>query len=190
MCVPMKVSNAIESRRAYRSLEKIEITKDTVEELARAVQLAPSCFNNQPWNYVFVYDEKKLKEMHEVLTDGNEWATDASMIIAVFAKEEDDCNIYDRHYYLYDTGLGTAFLILKATEMGLVAHPIAGYSPKKTRKILGIPDEYNVINLVIVGKKSQEVQPTLNEDQVEVEKKRPERKELKEFVWHNSYDGD
>jgi len=28
--------------------------------------------------------------------------------------------------------------------LGLVAHPIAGFSPKKTKEIPGIPEEYQV----------------------------------------------
>jgi nitroreductase len=109
------------------------------------------------------------------------------MIIAVFSKKEDDCIIHDREYYLFDIGMATAFLILRATELGLVAHPIAGYSPKKTREILGIPDKYNLITLVIVGKKSYKINPVLSDKQKEAEKKRPLRYELDEFIYHNKY---
>jgi nitroreductase len=80
-------------------------------------------------------------------------------------------------------------MILRATELGLVAHPIAGFSPKKTREILGIPEEYTVLTLIIVGKKMQEIHPSLSEKQVENEQKRPERKLLKEWAYHNKYQG-
>ena len=41
-------------------------------------------------------------------------------------------------------------LILRATELGLVAHPIAGFSPRKAREILGIPDSAQVITFIIL----------------------------------------
>ena len=186
----MNVKQAIVSRRAYRSLEPVEITEDLIYDLAECAQLSASCFNNQPWRYVFVYNPKVLKELHEVLSPGNEWANDASMIIAVFSKKEGDCVIHDREYYLFDTGMATASLILRATELGLVAHPIAGYSPKKTREILGIPDDYNVITLVIVGKRSQKINPILSDKQTEAENKRPERIPLDKFVYINKYGED
>lgn len=171
----MDVVQAIKERRAYRSLAPVEITEDLIKDLARSASLAPSCFNSQPWRFIFVHDTEALKNMREALTAGNKWAYSASLIIAVFSKKEDDCVIRDREYHQFDCGLGVGFLILRATELGLVAHPIAGYSPKKTKAILGIPEEYQVITLVIVGKHSEEISPVLSEEQVEWEKERPKR---------------
>lgn len=183
----MTVKQAIRERRAYRSLEPFEITEEFIKDLADCTRLFCSCFNNQPWRYVFVYEPDMLKKMHDALSQGNEWARAASMIIAVFSKPEYDCVIRDRKYYLFDTGMATAALILRATELGLVAHPIAGFSPKKTREILGIPDDMEVITLVIVGKHSATISPVLSQAQIEAEKKRPERLPLTKFVAMNRY---
>ncbi|MGD8536143.1 MAG: nitroreductase, partial [Candidatus Aminicenantes bacterium] len=79
------------------------------------------------------------------------------------------------------------FLILRATELGLVAHPIAGYSPRKTKEILEIPEEYQVITLIIVGKHSEEISPILSEKQVESEKERPARLSLDKFAFINRF---
>ena len=183
----MNVKQAINNRRAYRSLEHIEITEDLICDLAECAQLSASCFNNQPWKYVFVNDPNVLKEMHKALSPGNEWAKDASMIIAVFSKKEDDCVIRDREYFLFDVGLATGSIILRAIELGLVAHPIAGYSPMETRRILGIIDDYNVITLIIVGKHSKKISTILTDKQIEAENKRPERIPLDKFVYINNY---
>ncbi len=183
----MDVKEAIQKRRAYRSLEPVEITENLIQDLAGCAQLSASCFNNQPWRYVFVYDSDKLKQMHEALSSGNEWARNASMIIAVLSKKEYDCIIKERLYYQFDVGMATASLILRATELGLVAHPIAGYSPKKTREVLGIPEELDVITLVIVGKHSKTIKPILSEKQVKDEKTRPERFSLEKFVHLNRF---
>ena len=183
----MEVVQAIFRRRAYRSLEPVSISKKLIEDLARNAQLAPSCFNNQPWRFVFVSEPKKLREMFGVLTDGNRWATSASMIVVVFGRREDDCVIRDREYFQFDCGLASGFLILRATDLGLVAHPIAGFSPKKTREILGIPEDYRVITLIIVGKKSGTLNPSLSEKQARRESRRPRRKKLSEFVFFDRY---
>ena len=183
----MDVKEAIKKRRAYRSLLPVEITKDFIYDLAECAQITASCFNHQPWKYVFVYDPKVLKEMHAALSSGNEWAQKASMIIVVLGRKEDDCIIRDRIYYRFDIGMATSAMILRATELGLVAHPIAGYSPKKTREILGIPENFDVITLVIVGKHSDKIDPILSEKQVEAEKERPVRKAIDEFVYLNRY---
>jgi nitroreductase len=183
----LDVEEAINKRRAYRSLERVEITEDIITALAQSAQLFCSCFNNQPWRYVFVYDQATLREMHTALSSGNEWARAASMMIAVFSKPELDCLIKTRKYYLFDTGMATAAMILRATELGLVAHPIAGFSPKKTREILGIPDDMEVITLVIIGKHSNSISPVLSEKQIMAERKRPKRVPLSKFIHRNRY---
>ena len=183
----MDVFRAIQQRRAYRSLEPEEITEELIRDLARNAQLAPSCFNNQPTRFVFVHEPEALKNMHSALSKGNEWAYAASMIVAVFSRREDDCLIKDREYHQFDCGLAAAFLILRATELGLVAHPIAGFSPRKTREILGIPEEYKVITLIIVGKHADRLSPVLSEKQVAWEKQRPARKSLDEYAFINKF---
>jgi nitroreductase len=183
----MDVIQAINERRAYRSLVPVEITQDLIRDLAGSAQLAPSCSNNQPTRFVFVHKPAVLKNMREALSKGNEWAYAASLIIVVFSKKEDDCIIFDREYHQFDCGLAAGFLILRATELGLVAHPIAGYSPKKTREILGIPEEYKVITLINVGKHSDEISPVLSEKQVGFEKMRPERLPLEKVAFFNRF---
>jgi nitroreductase len=159
----MDVIEAVKERRAFRSLDSVEITDELIKDLASSAQLAPSCFNNQPTRFVFVYAPDALEKMHDALSRGNEWVHSASLIIAVFSK--------------------------RATELGLVAHPIAGFSPKKTKEILGIPEEYKVITLVNVGKHSETISPVLSEKQVEWEKKRPERFPLEKILYLNKYEG-
>ncbi|KPJ72081.1 nitroreductase [candidate division TA06 bacterium DG_78] len=183
----MTVKEAIDKRRAYRSFIPVEITDELIKDLAQSAQLFCSCFNNQPWRYVFVYEPEMLKKMHTALSQGNEWAQAASMIIAVLSKPEFDCVIKDRKYYLFDTGMATAAIILRATELGLVAHPIAGFSPRKTKEILEIPNDMEVITLVIVGKHSEEINPVLSDKQRTAEKKRPERISIEKFVYLNRY---
>jgi len=183
----MDVKKAIDSRRAYRSLEQVKITKKIVDNLSRCAQLSASCFNNQPWRFVFVYEPEVLKKMHDVLTAGNAWAKSASMIVVVFSKKEYDCVIRERKYFLFDTGMASAFIILRATELGLVAHPIAGFSPKKVREILKIPEDMHVIALIIIGKHSNELNPVLSKKQRNSEKHRPKRLAVKKFVYLNQY---
>ncbi len=183
----MDVKEAIQKRRAYRSLDSVDITKDLIEDFAECAQLSASCNNNQPWRFIFVYEQDMLKKMYEIFPKGNAWAKSASMYIAVLSKKDYDCIIDDRVYHHFDTGMATGFLILRATELGLVAHPIAGYSPQKTREILGIPDDIEVITLVIVGKHSKTINPILSEKQITSEQQRPERFPFEKFAYLNRY---
>jgi nitroreductase len=183
----MNVFEAIQKRRAYRSLSNVKITEELIKDLAGCTQLSASCNNNQSLRFVFVYESDVLKKMHDVFSKGNAWAKSASMIIAVASKRDFDCIIDDRFYYQFDSGMATAFLILRATELGLVAHPIAGYNQQKTREILGIPDDIEVITLVIVVLLYNKINPILSEKQIASEKRRPARFPIEKFVYLNKY---
>jgi len=183
----MDVKEAINKRRAYRSLEPVEITEELIKDLAESAQIAPSCMNKQPWNFVFIHDREQLEKIFKTLSSGNKWVEKASLIIAVFSKPENDCIIGERLYYLFDTGMATAFIILRATELDLVAHPIAGFNEEEAKKILGIPEEMRLITLVNIGKLSKEINPVLSEPMKLGEKSRPPRKSLEKFIFINKY---
>jgi nitroreductase len=181
------VKTAIESRRAYRSLAPVDIADATVATMAESARLAASCYNNQPWRFVFVRRRDVLERLYEALPEGNKWAIGSSMVVAVASKGDLDCRIKGRDYFLFDTGMATAHMILTATELGLVAHPIAGYSQSKVKEVLGVPDDVTVITLVIVGRRASELSPLLSDVQVEAELSRPERLPVREIAFQDAY---
>ncbi len=141
----------------------MEIKEDLVRELATAASLSASCFNKQPWRFVFAFEPDVLEKLGQAMSQGNEWTRAASLIVAVCSRKDLDCVVKEREYYLFDTGMATAFLILRATEMGLVAHPIAGYDEKKAKDILGIPADLSLITLVNIGRHLLPPNDLLNE---------------------------
>jgi len=183
----LTIEEIIVKRRSYRSLDTIKITEDIVNELAKNAQLAPSCYNNQPWRFVFVYQDEQLSKLKTALSPGNKWALDSSMIIAVCSRKDLDCDIKNREYFLFDTGMATAFILLKATELGLVAHPIAGFDEDIAKKILEVPDDMQIITLIIVGKHSEAINQSLSPQQAQVEKERPERLSLDKFAFYDTF---
>ncbi len=178
----MDVKEAIGKRRAYRALKPAQIDEVLIRDLASSAQLAPSCFNYQPWRYVFVHTPDVLQKLYRTLTQGNKWATLASMIIVVYSHPKEDCQIRGRDYYLFDTGLATAFLILRATELGLIAHPIAGFDESEVMKLLDIPTDMTLITLVIIGQHADKETDLMSDQQIQAEKTRPPRKELDRFI--------
>jgi nitroreductase len=183
----LNVKNAIEKRRAYRSLEPIEVSDTLIEDLAESARLAQSCFNKQPWRYVFVRDKEQLEKLHKSLPTTNKWVELSSLIIAAFSDVKNDCVIKERQYYLFDTGLASAFIILRATELGLVAHPIAGFNEDGAKRVLGIPEHMRLISLIVIGKRSKEFKEGLTDIQKSKEDKRPERKQFKEFIFIDEF---
>ncbi len=183
----MDIKEAIKNRRAYRSLDPIDVSDELIEDLAKVAQIAPSCMNKQPWRFIFIRDKDQLNELFKTLTPGNKWVEKASLIIAVFSAPQNDCIIGERMYYLFDTGMAAAFIILRATELGLVAHPIAGFNEERAKEILGLPKDVRLITLINIGKHSKEINPVLSESMKLGEEQRPPRNPIKDFTFLNTY---
>ncbi len=183
----MDVKEAILKRRAYRALGAADISAELMNELAEAARLTASCFNNQPWKFVFVKSPEALAKVHACLAKNNDWPRKAPLIIAAFARKDHDCVIKEREFYLFDLGMAVSALQLRATELGLVAHPIAGFDNEKARTELGIPEGNLVLTLVIVGRKTDDLS-ALTPQQAAGEAQRPPRLPLENVYSVDRYD--
>lgn len=201
----MTVKKAIEERRAFRALVADPVSDEVVRELASAARLAPSANDHQPWRLVFARrpDVFEACRTEEVFPSFNEWVYRAAMLVAVCGREGDDDVVpvvhrsYAGHHgrtsqrplFLFDLGSASAFMMLRATELGLVAHPIAGYDEPKVKKVLAIPDEYDVVAMLVVGTKTydQDAVDSLPPDLQPDELRRPARLELGELAFADRF---
>jgi len=175
----------IQARRARRALSEEAVPKDALANLVAAAHLAPSCFNNQPWRFV-VAQGKALDKVKAALPGGNYWAKPTPAILALASKRELDCKLSDgRDYFLFGCGMAVGMLMIQATQMGLIAHPIAGYDPVAVKKALGIPKEYTLITLIVVGKPGDV--NTLSEKHREIELGPRDRKPLPTVLAWNKF---
>jgi nitroreductase len=185
--VKMDVREAIQKRRATRKFDTRPIEEEKIMLLVEAMRLAPSCNNNQPWRVVVARDKESLERIKAALPRGNAYVKNAPLIFAICGRVEDDCHLNDgRDYYLFGCGLAVGELMLQATELGIIAHPIAGYDPIMVKKNLNIPDEYVLITLVNIGYPGTDAS-TLSDKQIEAEIKRPERKPIGENFFKGSW---
>ncbi|MCX5791180.1 MAG: nitroreductase family protein, partial [Elusimicrobia bacterium] len=105
-----------------------------------------------------------------------------------FAKKENDCVLKEREYYLFDLGMAVSAIQLRATELGLVAHPIAGFDSEKARLVLGIPEGNLVITLIVLGKKTGDMSALTASQAAQETGPRPPRLPLENIFSVDSYD--
>lgn len=176
----MEVAEAVRARRARRVFSSRHIEDAEVLSMIEAARLSASCFNNQPWRMVFCRSGAALDRVKDALAKGNVWATKADTIVVMAARPPDDCQLSDRRdYFAFDCGLALGQMLLRATELGIIAHPIAGYDPAKVRAAIGIPEEFIVVTLVICGYPGTD-DSLLSDKQKGWEAARPERKPVGE----------
>ncbi|MCD5415586.1 nitroreductase family protein [Candidatus Bipolaricaulota bacterium] len=180
------IHHLIAERRAKRALSTEPVGAEEIELLIEAAHLAPSCFNSQPWRFVVIDDDEILRAVKEAMPQGNYWAKPAPVIIAVASQRDLDCKLSDgRDYFLLGCGMAVGNLMLQATEMGLIAHPIAGYNPTKVKETLKIPTDYTLITLIVVARAGDPAD--LSEDHRAIELGERDRKPLVEVMARNRF---
>ncbi len=149
----IKINPQLIERRARRTFdENKQVPQVMLKQLIKAAHLAPSCFNNQPWRFSVVEDKDKIKELGEHIPSGNYWLKKAPVLLALHSKSENDCQLSDkRDYFLFDTGIAVGNLLTQATQMGLIAHPVAGYDPEGFKETLSIEEDNVLITVIGIG---------------------------------------
>ncbi len=142
----------IKNRKSITLFKEQDIEKEKIKTIIEAAKLAPSSYNNQPWNYVFVHkDDSNRKEVESSLMLGNGWAKKAPYLIVVGADPDKDTTNNSIYYYLYDTGLSVMNLVTEAEHQGLRAHQMGGWEKEKLKKAVRFPDNINPIVLIAIG---------------------------------------
>ncbi len=158
------------NRWSSRSFESYEIKDKELFALFEAARWAPSSFNNQPWRFIYAKrGSAHWDSLFELLDDYNkQWCSDASALMVVIAKKTFDHNNEPMPTNQFDTGSAWENLALQAVTQGLATHAMAGFDHKKARKNLGVPDEYDVMAMVVVGKRGskERLPPSLKEREI------------------------
>jgi len=159
------------------------ISEEEIASLFEAARWAPSCYNRQPWRFAFAArnaDAEAWQRMLSLLAPANQaWAKDASvLIVAAYAEkdEEGKPNAWAQH----DLGLAVMSLLVQATGMGLVAHPMAGFDREGAAKLLGFAPPWRPHLAIAVGRRGDPARLAGRYRELELAAR--ERKPLEEIV--------
>jgi nitroreductase len=139
------------SPRAFEEGRPVE--REKLLALLEAARWAPSCFNDQPRRFLLFdgSDPDALAKARGCLTEGNAWARKAPVLMLSVTRETFEKNGKPNRWAQHDTGLATENLLLEAVEMGLAAHPMAGYDAERARSEFGIPEGFTPIAMIAIG---------------------------------------
>ena len=150
----MKITILAELRKRKSPLvfDEKDFENEKLIPMVEAARWAPSCSNNQSWNYIFVHKKAPTREALEAaLTRGNAWAKKAPYLVAVAADPAQDCNDNDLPFYDYNAGLSVMCLVVEAEHQGLRVHQMAGWKEPIVKQALGIPSNFRVAVLFALG---------------------------------------
>jgi nitroreductase len=176
-----KINSLILNRWSSRAMSDAEeLSNADLMSLFEAARWAPSSVNAQPWRFIYAKRNTVRAEdwnrLFNLLVDANkDWAKNAAVLIVVVSKKELEYNwrVLPSVTHQFDTGAAWENLALEASSRGLVAHALAGFDYEKARRDLDIPDEYDVMAMVAIGKRGpkESLSPVLQEREIPSDRK-------------------
>ena len=147
------VIKLLNGRYSSRAISDEIIPKQIIQEMMEAIRLTPSCYNMQPWRFLFIESKAARAKASQALAEGNQpWASNASLLVVGYTQKNNDCVLPDgRVYHQFDLGMATMNLILAATQKGLIARPMAGFSPEKIKDIFELEDQDQPLVMLAIG---------------------------------------
>jgi len=146
----MDVLEAIGARRSIRSYEDRPVGDKELKQVLEAARLAPSAGNRQEWKFVVVRD-KRLREQLAEAAHGQDFVGQAPVVIVPCAVQHDHIMSCGHPSHLVDVSIAIDHMTLAARELGLGTCWIGAFDQARVRKILGIPDSVEVIELLPLG---------------------------------------
>jgi nitroreductase len=183
------INDVIAQRWSPRAFDSNHvITEDVIKSLFEAARWAPSCYGDQPWQFVLFQkkDATAWSRALNCLSVGNQnWAMDASILIVVCANQNFNHNNEPNRWAHYDSGAAAENICLQATSIGLSAHQMGGFDQIKIRNLSNIPLEFDILACMVVGKSLDEVK--LSKVQKDKELQARSRKLLKDIYFINEW---
>ncbi len=138
----------------YRTRTNDQI-KAILPQLFEAARWAPSEYNAQPWRFIYALPGTEAWDtLFATLAPGNQqWVAHASAMILVLSATQ-DAKGRSLSTHSFDTGLAVSQLLLQATELGLITHPLAGFDHEQVRKAFEIPLLYTIEVLIALGEQA------------------------------------
>lgn len=147
------INELIRRRWSPRAFANRAVEREKILTMLEAARWSASCFNDQP-RFFIVFDgsdAEALARARGCLVEGNAWALEAPALMLSVARETFEQNGKPNRWAQHDTGLATENLLLEAVELGLAAHPMAGYDADRARSEFGIPEGFTPIAMIAIG---------------------------------------
>ncbi len=146
----MDVFNVIEKRYSVRSYANKDIPDKDLRKILESARLAPSAGNRQEWRFIVVKDKDIRAKLCEAAKE-QVFVSEAPVVIACCAETDNHMMTCGQLCYPIDVAVAIDHMALVATELGIGSCWIGAFHEDKVKKILNIPDEIRVVELLCLG---------------------------------------
>lgn len=150
-----EINPVIVNRWSPRSFASYDLSDKDLFSLFESARWAPSSSNSQPWRFIYAKrNSENWDDFFNLLIDFNkQWCTDASALVVIVSRKNFEHNGQPSITHQFDTGAAWENLAIQAVSQGLVTHAMAGFDYDKARKTLQVPNDYDVMAMIAIGKR-------------------------------------
>jgi len=154
------IDDLIKSTRSFRRFdETVKVDRKTLEDLVDLARHSASARNRQPLKYILSCDEQTNSQVFSSLTFAaalKEWSGPAhgerpSSFLNVLGATEITAG------FGCDHGIAGQNIMLGARERGLGGCMIGSVNHQKLRRLLNIPERYDILLVLAIGKPAETV---------------------------------
>ncbi|MDD5583611.1 MAG: nitroreductase family protein [Candidatus Omnitrophica bacterium] len=146
----MDVFDAIKKRRSIRQYLKKEVEEEKLLKILEAARQAPSASNRQEWRFVIV-KEPATRARLAIAAKGQKFVEEAPVLIAVCAQTDNHTMTCGQLCYPIDCAIAIDHMTLAARALDLGTCWIGAFHEDQVKKILNIPSEIRVVELLTLG---------------------------------------
>ena len=139
-------------RWSPRAMNSELIDRELLMTLFEAARWAPSSGNVQNWHYFYALKPSEEFDLfYSFLDAGNqEWCHKAAALIVVVDQTITDTGRTIRTH-AFNVGLSAENLLLQGCAMGILVHPMAGFSAETAIAHLNLPENWQPLAMIAVG---------------------------------------
>lgn len=182
----VEIDSMFIDRWSPRAFAPRPLSPDQINTLFEAARWAPSCYNEQPWLFIYAASEADRARFMPALVEGNQsWARNASLLMFLLCRRTFSHNGKENRHAAFDAGAAWMSLALQARKLGLYAHAMAGFSREKAYAILDAQkEEYDIMAAIAVGYRAD---PNILPEQVAAKEKPNDRKPRSEVACEGGF---
>lgn len=154
----MNVHEAIRARRSVRAYQERPVPGDVLSRILESVRLAPSGNNRQPWKFIVVTDPRQRARL-VAAAKNQQFVGTAPVVIAAVGLDPQrvmSCGVPGDPV---DLAIALDHLSLAAVEEDLGTCWIGAFFQEQAREILGVPEQYKIVELMTLGYPADEPRP-------------------------------
>lgn len=150
-----KINSLFVNRWSPRSMTGEDIDDEDLMSLFEAARWAPSSYNNQPWRFIYAKRTTgNWNKLFDLLYEGNKvWAKNAAALVVVISRKNFEFNEKPSITHQFDAGAAWENLALEASNRGIATHGMQGFDYQRARTDLEIPESYDVMAMIAIGKR-------------------------------------